>query len=560
MRKSVQRSRDNSTKDWKSSIIVVLICILFVLSTLYAEQPPSPKGNDAPELEFSAERAMKHVRAIAQEPHPSGSAANERVRDYVHDQMLALGLSPSIATSPHTIDMNDEEKRIDLHNIIGKIKGTEPGKALMLTAHYDSTPYGPGANDDAVGVAALLETARVLQAGSPLERDIWFVITDGEEMGLLGARAFWQDSFTREEIGLVVNFEARGASGPSVLFQTSGHNGALIANFASAAVAPVSSSLLGDLYKTMPNDTDLTVALEAGLPGLNFAYIEDWDKYHSAEDTPEYVSLSTLQHHGENALEMAKRFGSMDLSQLQEPDRIYFNWYQHLVHYPASWVVPTTIVLVLIWLLLAGAWWKRGGVAPSRLALAISGVLGSMLVSVVLSFCLYLGITSVANAIMAEEIHSSAIPVQANVVFIAVALIVHLFVTRIIRYRVNSLEWMLAGMLYYLLLLIVVVNILPGASYLLMLPLIIHSVVIGGMLLTDAPIANLNRIGVLFILAVAPLTLTTSFLHLLYSAMPLQINVFSTLLCTIIITLLQPVCSSLVSSRQDPHIPINPIG
>lgn len=83
----------------------------------------------------------------------------------------------------------------------------------------------------------------------------------------------------------------------------------------------------------MPNNTDLNVSIEAGIPRLDFAYIGGWDKYHAADDTPENVSLASLQHHGENALAVAQRFGSMSLDNLNETDRVYFNWLGLLVHY-----------------------------------------------------------------------------------------------------------------------------------------------------------------------------------------------------------------------------------
>lgn len=539
-----------ATSTWVRSLGIVFLCVLLILATLWFEQPPAPKGEDVPILQFSAARAFKHVQAIAREPHPSGTDENAKVRSYLVEQMKLLGLQPSVKTYPSKGMVKHTTGSFDLHNIIGIHKGTKPGKALMLTAHYDSTPYGSGANDDAVGVAALLETARILQASPPLERDIWFVLTDGEEKGLLGAELFWLDEKQREEIGLVLNFEARGSKGPSLMFQTSKDNGALISDFASFAGSPVSSSVLGGIYRTMPNDTDLTVSLRAGIPGLNFAYIGGWDKYHTAQDTPENVSLATLQHHGENALAAAKRFGNMDLEQLNEPERIYFNWFSMLLHYPDAWTVPMSILIGIGWLLGIAVLVKKKAIALKGMASSFLIILGSMISSVTLSYLLFVGGVYGGNLIAGVQLNLASIPAPTNLAFPLAALFVHLVITRLTRHVVNELEMMLTGMLFYFVLLIAAIGLIPGASYLFLLPLLIHGIVIACTLLKSNPTASISHSWIHFVLAIAPLTLTTSLLHLLYTGMPLFINLFSSVLCVLIFTLLQPLMTNLIVIRS----------
>ena len=60
-------------------------------------------------------------------------------------------------------------------------------------AHYDSVPCSPGASDDGMGTATVIETARAIAAGAPLRRTVVIVLTDGEEAGLLGAEAFMRE-------------------------------------------------------------------------------------------------------------------------------------------------------------------------------------------------------------------------------------------------------------------------------------------------------------------------------------------------------------------------------
>ncbi|NEZ42275.1 M28 family peptidase [Paenibacillus alvei] len=535
---------------WVRSMGIVILCVLLILSTLWFEQPPAPKGEDAPKLQFSAARAFKHVQAIAQKPHPSGTDENAKVRAYLVEQMKLLGLQPSVKTYPWTGIVKGATESLELHNIIGIHKGTKPGKALMLLAHYDSTPFGPGANDDAVGVATLLETARVLQSSLPLERDIWFVLSDGEEKGLLGAELFWLDEKLREEIGLVLNFEARGSKGSSLMFQTSKDNGALISGFASFAVSPVSSSMLGEIYRMMPNDSDLTVSLQAGIPGLNFGYIGGWDKYHTAQDAPENVSLATLQHHGENALAAAKRFGSMDLEQLIEPDHVYFNWFTILLHYPDAWTVPMSVLIGVGWLLAIAVLLKKRAIALKGMANSFLIILGSVILSVILSYLLFVGGVYIGNLIAGMQLNLASIPASVNLAFVLAALFVHLLITRLTRHVVNGLEMMLTGMLFYFLLLIAAIGLFPGASYLFLLPLLIHGIVISFILFKPNPAASIYHSGIHIVLAIAPLTLTTSLLHLLYTGMPLFINLFSSVLCVLICTLLQPLMTNLIVIRS----------
>src|SRR6476659_11287397 len=75
------------------ALLFVTLCIVFAER---ANRPPVVVPATAPLTEFSAERAMKHVVAIAQRPHPIGSAEHDRVRDYLVAQLRNLGLEPQI--------------------------------------------------------------------------------------------------------------------------------------------------------------------------------------------------------------------------------------------------------------------------------------------------------------------------------------------------------------------------------------------------------------------------------------------------------------------------------
>ncbi len=296
---------------------VFFLIVAFI--TIGLDRPPQPLPKEAPATEFSAARAMAHLAAIARAPHPLGSEEHGAVRDYIVHELQGLGLTPQIEKTA------DSDTDVTLENIVCRLKGTSQEKAVLMVAHYDSVNAGPGASDDGVAVAAFLEAARALKSLPQLKRDIIFLFTDGEEKGLLGARAFVSDSSWAQNVGIVLNFEARGNGGPSIMFETSDKNGWLISNFGQAASHPTANSLSYEIYKHMPNNTDFTVFRRAGYPGLNFAFIEGPEYYHTSRDSISNVSKGSLQHHGDYMLQMAKQFGNMTSDVPRTANLVYFD-------------------------------------------------------------------------------------------------------------------------------------------------------------------------------------------------------------------------------------------
>lgn len=180
----------------------------------------------APATEFSAERAMEHIRAIAQEPHPVGSPENARVRAYIISQLEEMGLSPEVQQTTALIPGRGNVQASTVYNVMARIPGTKPSRAMLLDAHYDSMPMTPGASDCGSCVARLLETARALQADPPLQNDVILLFTDDEELGpMAGAAAFVEQHAWINEIGLVLGFEGIGRTGPSIMFETGPNSG-----------------------------------------------------------------------------------------------------------------------------------------------------------------------------------------------------------------------------------------------------------------------------------------------------------------------------------------------
>lgn len=334
--------------------LIMLLVVLTAALSLLRLSPPAAQPADAPAERFASGRAMAHLRQIAQRPHPTGSVENARVRAYLVGQLEALGLNVQVQRAPSVAHAPAVSSAAVVQNIVARIPGTDSTGALLLMAHYDSVPTSPGASDDGAGVVAILEAARALLAGPPLQNDVILLLTDGEEMGMLGARAFAAGHPWMADVRLALNLEARGSSGPVVLFQSSASNADLIAAYAGAAPHPVASSLLPAIYRLLPNDTDLTVVLREGVPGLNFAYADGWTSYHSGRDSVEQLDERSLQHHGENLLALARQFGNQDLRDVAgtTQDAVFFSLLSRwMVHYPQGWALP---LLGLAALALAG--------------------------------------------------------------------------------------------------------------------------------------------------------------------------------------------------------------
>lgn len=322
----------------RSALILLVIGAAIALGSL-ANRLPKPVPETAPATIFSAERAMRDVRSIAARPHPTGSPEIVETRRYLMARMTALGLDPQLRTQD-AVSARRYTREIApagrMRNIVGIFRGTDPAlPAILVMAHYDTAPLSPGAGDDTSGVAVALEVARALKAHGPLRRSVIFLFTDGEEAGLIGASAFFAADPLRRRIALVLNLEARGDSGKALMFQTSTGNHQLIDSYRRTIASPAADSLMATVYKRMPNDTDLTVALDKGHAGMNFAFVGHHVAYHTALSTPDRLNVGSLQHMGDQLLPLVRTFATADTLDRAGGDRIFTDLFGlFLIVYP----------------------------------------------------------------------------------------------------------------------------------------------------------------------------------------------------------------------------------
>lgn len=279
-------------------------------------QTPKPAPANGAATGFSAARAMADVRVMARSPRPIGSTDHALVQAYLYGRMAQLGLSPTLqagALSPAAVrrieDRGETVEGLSVVNLVGVLPGRNPSLPLVvLMAHYDSVPGSPGAADDASGVAAVLEAVRAIKVRGPADRGLVVLLTDGEELNLDGARAFFSEHPLRDRVGAVVNLEARGGGGRAMMFETGPGNAQTIDLYARvtrhADGGASSNALAIFVYRLMPNGTDFTLAADRGLTGINLAFIGRPAQYHSPSSTPDALDQGSLQHIGSQALEM----------------------------------------------------------------------------------------------------------------------------------------------------------------------------------------------------------------------------------------------------------------
>lgn len=435
---------------------------------------PDPKGPDAPATEFSSARANATLgRLLGPEiPHPVSSDANAALRARVQQEFAALGVKTTVYTAT---GCNGRAQYGffacgTVSDVLGEVAPGD-GKAIVLLAHYDSVPAGPGASDDQSGVATVLETVRALKArGLKTKHPILAVITDGEEAGLLGAQAFLANPQLKARVGVVVNVEARGNNGPSLLFQTSPADSALIDLYDRSVPSFATSSLFAVIYKLLPNDTDLTPFLANGFTGFNFAFSGNVAHYHTPLDTRAHLDPSTLQMHGNNMLGVVSSLMQTDFAALQGRDAIYLTLFGRFIpRMPAGWALPLALLTLL--LVAAAAFLSRGEVLGiGRRLAAFSIPLVILAGAAAFGWVLF----TIAALISGEPDPSYAYPIWLRIALALGVLAVVIFASRIARARMVALSvW---G--WFAVLAIVTAALLPGLSPYFLFPALIGSVLL----------------------------------------------------------------------------------
>ena len=284
---------------------------------------PSPK--DVTWEGFSAERVVNDIEVISQEHH-SVAHPEERakVREYLVERLEGLG-ADTVQIFRYDSLVGPQNKHVvytfDAYDVLAEfppLQASQDTTFMMFVAHYDSrysqpvlkdTVWSYGAADDGYGVGVTLETvSQALKFRDQWKQGIKVLFTDAEEVGMMGMKAIWEnDRQVFDNVGFMINIEARGPWGPALLFEACPGNEKVMELYDDAAKYPYTYSLTTVVYSFMPNFTDFTIVKDS-IPGLNFSTIADVNHYHTDLDNFSNVSAKSIQHYGAQILPITKTY------------------------------------------------------------------------------------------------------------------------------------------------------------------------------------------------------------------------------------------------------------
>jgi hypothetical protein len=514
--------------------------ILAILGLIYITMMPQWTSDDEGSLsDFSTKRALNQVEAISKQPHFVGSANHEVVANYLVKELTKLGLETSIQEG---YTLSDWGNLVQSKNILARIKGSNSSKALLLLSHYDSAPhsYSPGASDAGSGVATILESVRAfLYNKTPHKNDIIILFSDAEELGLNGAALFVTQHQWAKEVGLVLNFEARGSSGPSyMLMETNKGNAGLVKEFASAkATFPVSNSLMYSIYKMLPNDTDLTVFREQGnIQGYNFAFIDDHFNYHTAQDDIHHLNKNTLAHQGSYLMPLLKYFSNTDLNTTQAgEDYVYFTIPYTFISYPFSWVLPMVIIALALFIFLLFLGKAKRILSFREIGKGFIPLLGSLFASGLITFFGWKGLLAVYpqyNDLLNGFTYNGHAYIAA---FVLLSVAISMVFYHLLSERKVTINHYAAPLFLWIIINGILAFVLPGAGFLI-IPVYFGLLIFGLFIVTQKSNKTLN-----LLLSIPALMIIAPFIQMFPIGLGLKVLFGSAILTVLTFGLLLPV-------------------
>ncbi len=481
------------------------LCAALWLSSLEAYRAPPASGAATPAGEFSAARAMDGLHDLLGDgqPHPLGSAAAARLRERIVQRLEQLGIEPALQTGQ--LICNHWGRCGAPVNIVARLPGSEAAAdadSVLLAAHYDSVPAGPGASDDGAGVAAVLEIARALRASPPTRHPIVLLLDEGEEAGLLGAQLFAAHHPLAQSVKAAVNLDARGTTGASLLFETGSDNAWLIGLLAQTRPRLLTNSVFYTAYRLTPHDTDFTVFKAAGWQGFNFAYIGGVARYHTPLDDWAHADARSLGEQGALALAAVRALAAAELVRHPHGEAAYFDVYgRAIVRMPlallrsAAWLSAALLTLAVALLV------RRGVLTLGALAWGFGVLLGACL----LAFCCGEALLALLRELRAVPSGPSAPfiaqPWPAQIAFVALAGLLLALLAVLAQARAGFWGLCAASALAAAALAALLAVWLPQASYLPWLPSLAALAVLLGPLLSAREPAWARECAALLLLA-----------------------------------------------------------
>ncbi len=424
-------------------LALVIVAVGFFAYGLFTL--PSPKAADSED--FSAGRVVSDIEVISKDHH-SVAHPSERaqVRDYLVGRLEELG-ADSVQIFRYDSLVGPQNKHVvytfDAYDVLAEFpplqKDGDP-TYIMLVAHYDSrysqpmpkdTVWSYGAADDGYGVGVILETvSQVLKDRKDWKQGVKVLFTDAEEVGMMGMKAIYEnDREVFDNVGFMINIEARGPWGPALLFETCPGNEKVMDLYADAARYPYTYSLTTVVYGFMPNFTDFTIVKDE-IPGMNFSTIADINHYHTDLDNFSNISRKSIQHYGAQVVPVVLEYLTGDYSDRDalKSDKDTVNFTVPglgLFNFSKTLYLVINLVVLLLFVLVAGFEFIRGRLAISK-ALKISGVILCLAIGVLAFGELTAYVSALAAGARFKPFGIVAGVPYDNIVMIAVTVIIAL--------------------------------------------------------------------------------------------------------------------------------------
>ena len=349
---------------------------LLLAATLAAYRPPAPRGPDAPNGEFSAHRATAILEDLVGNgvPHPIGSPAGAQVREAILERLTAMGYSSELQSGVVCAGGACGSPI----NIVATLSPvSRDDEAVLLAAHYDSVPAGPGASDDGAGVATVLEIARILATRPPPRHPVVVLLSDGEEAGLLGASLFVHEhplcqagqggrqSGGARHLGAQLHVRNRRgehlAHGPvCIRDRAAGHQFALLRGVQAAAERH-------GFHRVQVG----------GHQGFNFAFIGNVGRYHTPLDNVANADAGSIQQQGDNALAVLTALANAPTLRPPLAESVFFDALTlRLIAWPAAYTVPAALLAILLLLAEARMLVRRNATNARAIVWGAVGTLG----------------------------------------------------------------------------------------------------------------------------------------------------------------------------------------
>ncbi|HEX3022427.1 MAG TPA: M28 family peptidase, partial [Lachnospiraceae bacterium] len=451
-------------------IFIIIILILCSIAGFSIVNPLKQPKTGSIKKEY--EGVLNDLKVIASEVHSSDTEEIGRVREYILDQIADLEYTPELETFTSTTPDGNE---IELINILVHVDNPNANHGVLFVSHYDSTYGGPGAADDGISVASMLESMRYLVQKGNAENDFYFLFTDGEEQNLLGARQFVKShSALKDSIKLTINLEARGNKGTLLMFETSKNSKNIVHMLQNSLEQFSGFAFTAELYRTMPNDTDLTEFLNEGWEGINFAVIDGGEAYHDVNDNYENIDRDTGFMYYKTCRDLIDTLTISDLSKLKSSeDAVYFPILKSTtLVFSSTFASVFQVVICIIAIVWIFYLFKKKVVRVKGVLLSIAFSLGTMIFcSLLATFAIYFenqGMVDIENFTMLVKLKENINMLLALCIILFAGVITYLL-SRLFR---NMHEQILGVLLLLIIGTIASMVLFPSIAYVFSLPLL----------------------------------------------------------------------------------------